>query len=148
MPLRWDKKRWILSKGPKATNQQDYGVVGRGSGLIPAGLELEEGGVQAALWLGHPSPPQLGPPQGSLHVHVLAVVVGDDDAEVWVPSGLEELFHVSDELLYPPGLVLHCPQRQAGRAIGEGQRLGGSLIPRAYTSPGPLLTLPHSCTSH
>lgn len=61
------------------------------------------------------SPPQLGPFQGHLDIHVLTAIVRDDDVEVWVTGGLEQLFHVCDELLHPARLVLHYPRGAAGR---------------------------------
>lgn len=60
------------------------------------------------------SPRQLGPFQGHLDIHVLTAIVGDDDVEVRVAGDLEQLLHVSDELLHPARLVLHYP-RGAGR---------------------------------
>ena len=55
-------------------------------------------------------PRQSRSPERRLHVHVRAAVVRDDDVEVAVPGVSVQPLHVSDELLDPPGLVLHCRQ--------------------------------------
>lgn len=45
--------------------------------------------------------------EGLLHVHVGALEVDNDDAEVVVLSLTVQLLHVCDELLHPASLVLH-----------------------------------------
>lgn len=45
--------------------------------------------------------------EGLLHVHVGALEVDKDDAEVVVLSLTVQLLHVCDELLHPASLVLH-----------------------------------------
>lgn len=58
-------------------------------------------------------PGERGLPQSLPHVHVSAVVVGDDEVEVDVSSHLEELLHVGNQLLHPPSLVFHwCDTEQ------------------------------------
>lgn len=53
-------------------------------------------------------PPVQGRPfQSLLYIHVIAAVVGDDDAEVGILGDSEQLFHVRDELQHPTCLVLH-----------------------------------------
>lgn len=85
-------------------------------------------GILESKWLrlgsgqGASSPPQLGPLEGHLHVHVLTAVVSDDDIEVWVTSGLEQLFHVSDELLHPARLVLHYHGGQQGKRSSDAKK--------------------------
>lgn len=80
------------------------------------------------------SPPQLGPFQGHLDVHVVTAVVSDDDVEVWVAGDLEQRLHVSDELLYPACLVLHYPRGTAREKEAE--------VTQSRASP--LLVLPES----
>lgn len=95
--------------------------------LLGCGQELGIGTRESWLWLLVPLwairnvksscsqrsslPPQSGPLQSRLHIHVLTAVVCDNDAEMWVSSDLGQALHISDELLHPASLVLHYPGR-------------------------------------
>lgn len=54
-----------------------------------------------------PLPGQPCRPQGPLHVHILALKVHQDDAEVRVSCAGVQLGHVRQELGHPARLVLH-----------------------------------------
>lgn len=49
-----------------------------------------------------------------LHIHVSAVVIGDDEVEVNIFSFSEQFLHVSNQLMHPSSLVFYWKKQVTG----------------------------------
>lgn len=97
-----------LSGGPGTADSSHPGTAAAVLGQQPS---WDSRDVKSSCSQRSPLPPQSGPLQSHLHIHVLAAIVRDNDAEMRVSSDLGQALHISDELLHPASLVLHYPGR-------------------------------------